>query len=185
MGRPKDVELVLWAEDRAALERLARSHQQPYERVRRAQVVLASATGQADVAIARRFGVSRFMVAHWRRRYAAYGLEGLSDAPRPGRARQYGDERISQLLQTVLKSPPPDGTHWSVRQAAAATGIPKSTVHRTFELFALKPHRQEHFRRSPDPEFAQKVREILGLYLNPPDKALVLCVDEKSQIQAM
>jgi hypothetical protein len=85
----------------------------------------------------------------------------------------------------VLKSPPPTGTHWSVRAAAEATGIPKSTVHRTLELFALKPHRQEHLKLSPDPQFTDKVREIVGLYLNPPDKALVLCADEKSQIQAI
>jgi transposase len=124
-------------------------------------------------------------VGHWRRRFHQHGLAGLSDAPRSGHPRTYDDERVAALLQTVLASRPRAGTHWSIRTVAAETGISKSTVQRYFALFGVQPHRSRSFSLSTDPLFVDKVRDVVGLYLNPPDKALVLCVDEKSQIQAL
>jgi transposase len=153
--------------------------------VRRAQTILASAAGETDTEIAARFGLSIQTVGHWRRRFHRHGLAGLSDAPRSGRPRTHDDDQVAQLLRTVLASKPTAGTHWSVRTVAAETGIAKSTVARYCALVGVQPHRTRSFTLSTDPLFVEKVRDIAGLYLNPPDHALVLCVDEKSQIQAL
>jgi len=185
-GRPRTFELSLSPVDRATLERHAASRSLPHGLVRRAQIILLSAEGVPNATIAARVGLSAPAVNHWRRRYRAQGLAGLYDAPRSGRPREHDDERVAQLLRTVLRSAPPDGgTHWSVRTVAAKTRISKSTVQRYFRLFGVQPHRTRTFKLSPDPFFVEKVRDIVGLYLNPPDNALVLCVDEKSQIQAL
>jgi len=157
----------------------------PYSQVRRAQLILRSAAGESNTEIAHAFGLAVQTVGHWRRRFHAHGLAGLSDAPRSGHPHTYDDERVAALLQTVLASRPRAGTHWSIRTVAAETGISKSTVQRYFALFGVQPHRTKSFSLSTDPLFVEKVRDIAGLYLNPPDKALVLCVDEKSQIQAV
>ena len=184
-GRPREFELTLSETERAALTALATSRALPYSHVRRAQIILRSAAGESNTAIAERFGLAVQTVGHWRRRFHAHGLAGLSDAPRSGRPRTHDDDRVAALLRTVLASKPRAGTHWSVRAVAQQTGIAKSTVARYFALFGVQPHRARSFTLSTDPLFVEKVRDIAGLYLNPPDHALVLCVDEKSQIQAL
>jgi transposase len=153
--------------------------------VRRARMVLLSGAGHSNREVARRCGVSAPAVSHWRRRYAERGLAGLHDELRPGRPRTHDDEKVAELIKLVVQRKPEHATHWSVRSAAAVTRIPKSTVGRYFTLFGLQPHRSKSFKLSTDPFFVEKVRDIVGRYLNPPDKALVLCVDEQSQIQAL
>ena len=185
IGRPHQFELTLSEIERAHLLTLAHSRTLPYSQVRRAQIILRSAEGETNTAIAQRYGVAVQTVGHWRRRFHQYGLAGLSDAPRSGRPRTHDDDHVATLLRTVLASKPKAGTHWSVRNVAEQTGIARSTVQRYLALFGVQPHRTRSFTLSTDPLFVEKVRDIAGLYLNPPDKALVLCVDEKSQIQAL
>jgi transposase len=185
MGRPKSFEVTLSPLERDQLEAMARSRALAHSQVRRAQIILRSAAGESNTAIAEALGVSTPLVSLWRSRFRAKGLAGLYDAPRSGRPRTHDDERVARLLQKVLKRKPKDATQWTVRSVAEATGISKSTVQRYFALFGVQPHRAQTFKISPDPFFIEKVRDIVGLYLNPPDHALVLCVDEKSQIQAL
>jgi transposase len=184
MGRPNQA-VVLTVQGREQLEALARSRSMPHALVRRAKIVLLSAAGLSNQTIARRCAVSPPTVSLWRQRYRAQGLAGLHDELRPGRPRSHGDEAVAELINRVLHTKPKAATHWSVRLVAEQTGISKSTVGRYFKLFGLQPHRSKSFKLSTDPFFVEKVRDIVGLYLNPPDKALVLCVDEKSQVQAL
>jgi putative transposase len=184
-GRPRKFELTLSDTERAQLTAFAASRSLPHGLVRRAQIILRSAEGEANSAIAHRLGVSIPLIGHWRARFREHGLAGLYDAPRNGRPRTHDDDEVARMLRTVLKSRPKDATHWTVRSVAGKTGISKSTVQRYFTLFGVQPHRSKSFKLSPDPFFVEKVRDIVGLYLNPPDHALVLCVDEKSQIQAL
>jgi putative transposase len=184
-GRPRTFEVSLSDTERAQLTALASSRVLPHGLVRRAQIILRSAGGEANTAIAASLGVSIPLVGHWRRRFRDHGLAGLYDAPRSGRPRTHDDDEVARLLGTVLQTRPKDATHWTVRGVASQTGISKSTVQRYFTLFGVQPHRTKSFKLSPDPFFVEKVRDIVGLYLNPPDHALVLCVDEKSQIQAL
>ncbi len=184
-GRPRQFELTLSPTEQAQLTALATSRALPHGLVRRAHIILRSAAGEANTAIAQGLGISIPLVGHWRQRYRAHGLAGLYDAPRSGRPRTHEDDEVARLLRTVLQTRPKDATHWTVRGVASKTGISKSTVQRYFTLFSVQPHRTKSFKLSPDPFFVEKVRDIVGLYLNPPDKALVLCVDEKSQIQAL
>ena len=180
-GRPRRFELSLSPRDREQLSTLAASRSLPHALVRRAQIILRSADGETNLSIAAGLGVSVPLIGHWRKRYRAHGLAGLYDAPRAGRPRTHDDERVATLLRTVLESQPTDGsTHWSTRSVAQETGISKSTVQRYFALFGVQPHRTTGFTLSTDPFFVEKVRDIVGLYLNPPDAALVLSVDEKS-----
>jgi len=185
IGRPRTFEIALSETERTALEEIARSRSLPAGLVRRARVILLSAAGLANRDIAATVDLSGAMVGHWRRRYRALGIAGLYDAPRAGRPRTHDDDEVARLLRTVLRTKPANATHWSVRSAAAKTGIHRSTVQRYFVLFGVQPHRTKAFKLSTDPFFVEKVRDIVGLYLNPPDKALVLSVDEKSQIQAL
>lgn len=185
IGRPQERTLVLMDTEREELGRLAGSRSAPHGLVRRAQIILASASGEMNTAIARRFGVSNPTVCHWRKKWFEQGLVGLYGEARPGRPRTHDEERVAQLLRTVLDTKPTHGTHWTVRSAAAATGLSKSTVARMLKLFGVQPHRSKSFKLSTDPLFVEKVKDIVGLYLNPPDHAVVLCVDEKSQIQAL
>jgi putative transposase len=185
MGRPQDRSLVLGADERAELERISRSHSAPHSLVRRAQIILASADGQANTAIARRLGVTNPTICHWRKKWFEQGLVGLYGEARPGRPRTHDEEAVAQLLRTVLETKPTEASHWTVRSAATATGLSKSTVARMLALFGVQPHRSKSFKLSTDPRFVDKVKDIVGLYLNPPDHAVVLCVDEKSQIQAL
>ena len=185
MGRPK-AELVLGEGEQAQLQWIARSHSLPAAIVRGANIVLACAAGATNSAVARRFGTTNATVGKWRRRFVARRIEGLHDELRPGKPRSIDDERIAELLATTLHSRPEDGaTHWSVRGLAAETGISKTSVHRFLQAFGLQPHRRDSFKLSTDPFFIEKLRDVVGLYLDPPDKALVLCVDEKSQVQAL
>jgi transposase len=184
MGRPNTA-LVISEAERRDLEALVRSRSMPHALVRRARIVLRSADGASNRTVARECGVSAPIVSLWRSRYQRDGLAGLHGELRPGRPRTHGDDKVAGLLRTVLKSKPEVATHWTIRSAAAKTGISKSTVGRYFALFGVQPHRSKSFKLSTDEFFVEKVRDIVGLYLNPPDKALVLCVDEKSQIQAL
>jgi putative transposase len=178
--------LVLSGDEVQQLQALASSRSLPHSIVQRAQIVLACGAGETNTAIAKRMGLTGMTVGKWRKRYRELGLEGLHDELRPGRPRTYEDDTVAAVINRALQSKPTDGsTHWSARTLAAATGISKSTVHRWLQTFSLQPHRQKSFKLSTDPFFVEKVRDIVGLYLNPPDKAMVLCVDEKTQIQAL
>ena len=183
-GRPK-AELRLSTDERAQLQSIANSRSLPHALVRRVEMVLASADGEPNCAIAKRVGLTNATVGKWRKRYLKNGVEGLHDELRAGRPRSFDDERVAEVINRALQTRPPSGTHWSVRGMAAHTGVSKSTVQRWFQLFGLQPHRQKHFKLSNDPFFVEKVRDIIGLYLNPPDHAVVLCVDEKTQVQAL
>ena len=184
MGRP-NVVLELSVAEREQLGSIVRSRSLPHSLVRRARIVLMSADGVTNGIIAQRCGVSGPTISHWRRCWRERGVAGLHGELRPGRPRSYYDQQVAALMRRVLQSRPPNATHWSVRSAAAASGISKSTVARYFALFGVQPHRSKSFKLSTDPFFVEKVRDVVGLYLNPPDKALVLCVDEKSQVQAL
>ncbi len=183
-GRPKEP-LILSEPQRAELESVAGSRSLPHGLVRRAKIVLLSADGLTNKAIGDRIGMSNWMVGEWRKRYLRQGMAGLYDEPRPGGPRSIEDEEIAALIRTTLEKTPKNATHWTCRGLAEETGLSKSTVQRVWKAFGLQPHRQKHFTLSTDPYFVDKVRDIVGLYLNPPDKALVLCVDEKSQVQAL
>lgn len=185
LGRPRTFELTLSPLERTQLAEWAASRSLPHALVQRAQAILLSAEGLANTEVGARVGLGAPMVGHWRRRFQRERLTGLYDAPRSGRPRTHEDDEVARLLRTVLHTRPQAATHWSVRTVAAQTGISKSTVQRYFALFGVQPHRTKSFKLSTDPFFVEKVRDIVGLYLNPPDKALVLCVDEKSQIQAL
>src|SRR6266498_4432572 len=184
MGRPKAV-LVLSPEQRAQLESMASSRSLPAGLVTRVRIVLLSAAGKMNQQIARQLGLTNATVGKWRRRFVEQGVAGLHDELRHGRPRPISYERVAQLVRKTLETKPKGGTHWSVRQIAGQTRLSKSTVHRIWRAFGLEPHRQRHFKLSTDPFFVEKVRDIVGLYLNPPDHAIVLGVDEKSQIQAL
>ena len=172
-------------QQREQLEAFAKSRSLPHALVMRAKIVLAAAEGEQSKVIAQRYGLNRSTVGKWRTRFASQGIEGLYDELRSGRPRSIVDEQISQLVRKTLQSKPKGATQWSVRQMAGATGISKSTIQRVWRAFGLKPHRQEAFKLSTDPFFVEKLRDVVGLYLNPPENALVLCVDEKSQCQAL
>lgn len=183
-GRPIPA-LQLSDEVKKQLETMANSRSLPYAQVRRAQIILMSAQGLTNTLIAQRVGLSIRMVGIWRQRFIDQGLMGLYDQPRPGAPRSISDEQVAQLLKKTLNKKPKDATHWSCRSIAKQSNLSKSTVQRVWSAFNLQPHRQKHFTLSTDPYFVEKVRDIVGLYLNPPDKAMVLCVDEKSQVQAL
>lgn len=184
-GRPK-TPLTLTAEETEQLLAFARSRSLPASLCQRARIVLASAEGESNSSIATRLKLSNATVGKWRASFVAQRVAGLYDGVRPGRPRSVDDERIAQLINTTLHTKPRDGaTHWSVRSVAAETKISKTSVQRYFQLFGLQPHRTESFKLSTDPFFVEKLRDIVGLYLSPPDNAIVLCVDEKSQCQAL
>jgi transposase len=151
----------------------------------RARIILAAAEGRDNKEICGLLGVVPNTVGKWRRRFAENRLDGLYDEPRPGSPRQIGDDAIADTIRMTLECTPKDATHWSLRSMAKATGHAPSTIHRIWQAFGLQPHRSETFKLSGDPLFVDKVRDIVGLYMAPPDHALVLCVDEKSQIQAL
>ena len=184
MGRPKTA-LVLSSQQREQLEGIAHSRSLPAGLVIRVRIVLLSASGKTNQQIARQLGLANATVGKWRRRFLEQDVAGLHDELRPGRPRPISDERVAQLVRKTLDTKPKDGTHWSIRQIARQARLSKSTVHRIWQAFGLEPHRQRHFKLSTDPFFVEKVRDIVGLYLNPPEDAVVLCVDEKSQIQAL
>ncbi|MFZ0007210.1 MAG: IS630 family transposase, partial [Steroidobacteraceae bacterium] len=184
-GRPK-AELMLSEAEEAQLSSIARSRSMASALTQRAQIVLRCAAGESSHALAQRMALTDATVGKWRRRFLRYRIQGLYDELRPGRPRLISEERVARLIRKTLERKPRDGsTHWSVRQAAHESGISKSSVQRYFELFGVKPHRSESFKLSTDPFFIEKLRDVAGLYLNPPENALVLSVDEKSQCQAL
>ena len=183
--RGKAVEVVLSDEERGFLETHVRKHKVPRSLSDRCRIILLCAEGLPSREIAGRLGVHEHTVGKWRRRFAEKRLEGLSDEYRPGRPRTVTDDKVAEVVERTLNTMPKDATHWSVRSMAEKTGVSHTTVHRIWSAFSLKPHRSETFKLSTDPLFVDKVQDIVGLYMAPPDRAVVLCVDEKSQIQAL
>jgi putative transposase len=177
--------VVLTDEQKQQLESFASSRSLPHAQVERARIVLKAAQGMKNIHIAEQLSTTRETVGKWRKRFVEQGIEGLYDELRPGRPRSIEDERLAALIRRTLKTKPEDGTHWSCRTMAKQIGISKSTVQRVWNTFGLQPHRQRYFKLSNDPFFIEKLRDIVGLYLNPPENAMVLCVDEKSQCQAL
>src|SRR3954471_15514293 len=171
--------------ERAELEAWARRRKTAQALALRARIVLHAAAGRSNTVIATELGVSKHTVGKWRERFAGLRTDGLLDEPRPGAPRRIGDEQVTSLIDRTLSTHPDGATHWSLRVMAKATGLSASTVGRIWRAFGLQPHRSETFKLSTDPLFAEKVRDIVGLYLAPPDRALVLCVDEKAQVQAL
>jgi transposase len=183
-GRPKQP-LNLTEEERERLESLAhRARSQPML-ARRARLVLACAEGLDNKSVAKKLRCSLGMVGKWRSRFLKTRWEGLYDEPRPGAPRKVSDVQVEQVLIQTLESTPRGQTHWSTRELAKASGLSRMTISRIWNAFGLQPHRTETFKLSPDPLLIEKVRDIVGLYMNPPEHALVFCVDEKSQIQAL
>ena len=185
MARGKAIAIVLSDEERDMLAQRVRRRKSSHGAARRARIVLLAADGLSNTAIAEKLGVSRRTVGLWRSRFAERRLEGLADEPRPGAPRKIGDDKIVEVVTRTLETEPENATHWSRRSMARATGLSATTVHRIWGAFGLQPHRVESFKLSSDPHFVDKVRDIVGLYLDPPQHALVLCADEKSQIQAL
>jgi transposase len=182
---PKLPDLVLTDSERATLAQWTRRRTTAQALALRARIVLACAEGRpnGDVASAER--VSRPTVGRWRQRFVEQRCDGLLDEPKPGAPRRITDIDVERVLTTTLESTPRDATHWSTRSLAKQCGMSQTAVARIWKAFALQPHRSETFKLSKDPLFIEKVRDVVGLYVNPPDRALVLCVDEKSQIQAL
>jgi len=183
-GRPKST-LVLSDDERAVLARLARRGTVAQRTALRAKIVLAAAAGADNKAVAAELRVRPQTVGKWRQRFVEHRLDGLLDEPRCGAPRTVTDEQVEDVVVRTLESTPAGCTHWSTRQLAKACGLGRTTIGRIWQAFGLKPHRTETFKLSPDPQFVEKVRDIVGLYMSPPANAVVMCVDEKSQIQAL
>lgn len=179
------VAIELTAHEREALERFVRRRKTAQQLAQRSRVVLLSAGGHSNREVARKVGIHETTVCKWRRRFLEKRLDGLLDEPRPGTPRKISDKTVERIVTMTLESTPSDATHWSTRDLAKRIGVSQSTVSRVWRAFNLQPHRVKTFRLSNDPLFVEKVRDIVGLYMNPPDHAVVLCVDEKSQIQAL
>lgn len=172
-------------EERRQLQSYVRSRSMPSGLSTRFRIILLAADGLENQEISKKVGLSRASVGKWRKRYFEKGLEGLHDELRPGCPRSVSDEKVAELIHKTLKTQPEGATHWSTRTMAGETGVSHMTVCRIWRTFGLKPHLSDTFKLSTDPFFVEKVRDIVGLYLNPPENALVLCVDEKSQCQAL
>jgi len=185
MPTPIAVEIALSDEERSVLEAWTRRRTTAQALALRARIVLAAAGQLTNAEIAELEGVSRPTVTKWRNRFAAKRLEGLMDEPRPGRPRTVTDEQVERVVITTLETKPKNATHWSTRSMAKEAGVTADAVLRIWHAFGLQPHRQETWKLSKDPQFIEKVHDVCGLYLNPPERAVVLCVDEKSQIQAL
>jgi transposase len=183
-GRAKPL-LVLTGDERETLERWARRPTTAQAVAQRARIVLRCATGQPNQVVARNMGVTRLTVGRWRQRFVTKRLDGLLDEARPGAPRKITDADVERVVRLTLETAPRDATHWSTRGMAKRGGLSQTAVSRIWRAFVLQPHRVKTFKLSKDPLFIDKVRDIVGLYLDPPEKALVLCVDEKSQIQAL
>jgi transposase len=177
--------IVLSAEERSYLQRQVRGRRVARSLSERCRVILRCADGLRSKAVAAELGIHEHTVGKWRRRFLAQRIDGLTDEPRPGRPRRISDDEVAAVIERTLQTTPTDATHWSIRSMAAVTGRSHTTIRRMWSAFGLQPHRAETFKLSTDPLFVDKVRDIVGLYLTPPTRALVLCVDEKSQIQAL
>jgi transposase len=184
-GRPLAA-LTLSDGDREVLERWTRRHTMSAALAQRARIVLAAAKGRSNGEVAAAEGCHPATVGKWRQRYLEAGLDGLLDDPRPGRPRQLGDDRVEDIIVATLQQAPPDeATHWSTRTMARHAGVSQTFVSRVWRAFGLKPHLEDTWKLSADPQFIDKVRDVVGLYLDPPERAVVLCVDEKTQTQAL
>jgi transposase len=185
MPYPVAVAVELSDQERGALVAWTRRRSSAQALAMRSRIVLLAAEGLKNTEIAERLGISRATAAIWRARFAEHRLDGLLDEPRPGRPRTIGDEKVEEVIVKTLETTPRDATHWSTRSMAREVGLTQSAVLRIWRAFGLQPHRQQTWKLSKDPQFIDKVRDVVGLYLNPPERAVVLCVDEKSQIQAL
>jgi transposase len=179
------VEIELSDEERSQLEAWSRRRTSAQALAQRSRVVLLASEGLKNTEIARRLGVHRTMVTRWRNRFADGRLDGLLDEPRPGQSRKITDAQVEEVIVKTLESTPKDATHWSTRSMAKEVGLNQSAVHRIWKAFGLQPHRQESWKLSKDPQFIAKVRDVVGLYLDPPERAVVLCVDEKVRHEAL
>jgi transposase len=182
---PHAAEIVLTADERAELEGWARRRTSAAGLAMRSRIVLAAADGGTNTELAQRLGLSITTVRRWRNRFVVHRCDGLLDEPRPGRPRVVGDEQIKELITATLETTPDDATHWSTRSMAEHLGLSQSMVSRVWRAFGLAPHKQDSWKLSKDPLFVEKVRDVVGLYLAPPERAVVLCIDEKTQIQAL
>ena len=185
MPNPRAVELVLGDEEQEQLEAWARRRTSAQALAQRSRIVLAAAEGLSNTEIAERLGIHRGTAAQWRSRFAEHHLDGLVDEPRPGRPRTISDAKVEEVIVRTLETTPKDATHWSTRSMAVEVDLTQTAVSRIWRAFGLQPHRQDTWKLSKDPQFIAKVRDVVGLYLAPPERAVVLCVDEKSQIQAL
>ena len=185
MPGPAPPLIELTVEERAQLKAWARRPKSSQALAQRARIVLLAGEGRRNVDIVREVGCSAPTVVKWRQRFAADRLDALVDEPRPGRPRTITDEQVHEVITKTLESTPRDATHWSTRAMAEEAGLTQTAISRIWRAFGLQPHRQESWKLSRDPFFVDKVRDVCGLYLNPPERAVVLCVDEKSQIQAL
>src|SRR5437016_7851931 len=183
-GRPKKP-LDIAAEDREKLNMIARRPKSAQAMAMRARIVLSCEQGMSNSEVARKVHVTGATVGKWRERFRELGLDGLLDEQRVGAPRKITDRQIEEVVTKTLESMPANSTHWSTRLMAEETGLSQNAIVRIWRAFGLQPHRVENFKFSKDPQFVEKVRDIVGLYLNPPDRAIVLCVDEKSQVQAL
>ena len=184
-GRPK-AGLTLTDQERETLQRWARRPKSAQQLALRSKIVLACAAGKDNKAVAAELAVHQVTVGKWRSRFLACRLEGLTDEDRPGRPRTISDEKVEEVIVKALEQPPPDNdSHWSTRSMARVTGMSQTAICRIWRAFELKPHREQTWKLPADPQFIEKVRDVVGLYMDPPEHALVLCVDEKSQIQAI
>ena len=184
MARPKAA-LVVTKVDRQVLDSMAHRARTAPQLARRARIVLACATGLDNTTVAKKLRMSKPTVGRWRQRFIDKGVDGLLDEPRPGAPRTINDTQVEAVVTRTLETTPRGATHWSTRTLAKATGVSPMSVHRIWQAFGLQPHRTKSFKLSPDPLLIDKVRDIVGLYLNPPQHAAVFCVDEKPQIQAL
>jgi transposase len=184
MGRPTKP-LDVTAKEREKLTMLSRRPKTGQALAMRARIVLGCSDGLSNDEVSKRLGITGATVSKWRERFRVQRLEGLLDEPRLGAPRSITDAKVEQVVTKTLESMPANSTHWSTRLMAEKTGLSQTAVVRIWRAFGLQPHRVENFKFSKDPQFVEKVRDIVGLYLNPPDRAIVLCVDEKSQIQAL
>ena len=183
-GRP-NVGLLLSDDERRYVERQVRRHRAPRSLSDRCRIILRCADGLTSKPVGAELGFHEHTVGKWRRRSQAERLEGLVDDPRPGRPRSTSDAEVARVIERTLHDKPRDATHWSIRSMAKEAGLSHTSIRRIWTAFGLQPHREERFKLSSDPLFVDKVRDIVGLYLSPPNRALVLSVDEKSQIQAL
>lgn len=184
IGRPK-AELVLTDEERETLTRWARRPKSSQQLALRSRIVLACGQGLANTDVSRQLRISMPTVGKWRKRFLAKRLDGLLDEPRPGAPRTISDAQVEAVITRTLESKPAQATHWSTRSMAEASGLSQTAISRIWRAFGLQPHRTETFKLSTDPQFIDKIRDVVGLYVHPPERAIVLCVDEKSQVQAL
>ena len=184
MGRPL-AKLELNEEEKEILTRCSRRRKTSQALALRCRIVLASAQGKSNVSVAHELKITRPTVAKWRKRFMEQGIDGLMDEPRPGAPRTITDAQVEDVVTRTLQTKPKNATHWSTRSMARETGMSQTAISRIWRAFGLQPHRTKTFKLSKDPQFIDKVRDVVGLYLNPPERAIVLCIDEKSQVQAL